>query len=339
VFWEFRQVRDGAAGQWARLAARLSGIGVPSLDDAMREVQLEPVHAPLRAVFAGGLAAALIDGIATAGQLDTLEARFAEFLSAVAAATAVEGDAAAIATEVRRRTERIFVGPPRPAVPRAGAAGTGTRKRRVAAPPDGDRPAALDLDRSDRAALLAWLGLGRAGALAPGDMAATSLAWYDDLRLPGALVAGLHATGFGEGEAWAIADLVRVLLTLPRRSTLRGRAGTVDARLIDAWLANDTIRVAIGVNIWEGVEYLDRDRFAALLGWATRLDAIDTDASTDRTGDAAAARLAAAAEAAGYRVDGLRAALRPTTDPRGDTPPIRKPPARRRPARTRPTDS
>ncbi len=55
VYWEFREVWDGAAGQWARLAARLGGTGVPSLDDALRELQLEPVHGPLRALFAGGL--------------------------------------------------------------------------------------------------------------------------------------------------------------------------------------------------------------------------------------------------------------------------------------------
>ena len=48
--------------------------------------------------------------------------------------------------------------------------------------------------------------------------AATSLAWYDELRVPGALVAGLHDMGFGEGEAWAITDDVRVLLAVPRPS-------------------------------------------------------------------------------------------------------------------------
>ena len=38
--------------------------------------------------------------------------------------------------------------------------------------------------RLDRATLLAWLALSRTGALAPGaDVGATSLAWYDDLRL------------------------------------------------------------------------------------------------------------------------------------------------------------
>ncbi|HEX6869215.1 MAG TPA: alpha-amylase family glycosyl hydrolase, partial [Candidatus Limnocylindrales bacterium] len=65
VFWEFREVRDGVAGQWSRLAARLGGDGVPSLEAAMREIQLEPVHAPLRAVFDGPEMTELLGGRAS----------------------------------------------------------------------------------------------------------------------------------------------------------------------------------------------------------------------------------------------------------------------------------
>ena len=109
VFWEFREVFDGVAGQWARLAGRLAGRGVASLDEAMRELQLEPIHGPMRAVFADGLTVAVIDGVATPDQLTDLEGRIAAFLRAIAEATGVTGDAAAIAARIRARTERLFV--------------------------------------------------------------------------------------------------------------------------------------------------------------------------------------------------------------------------------------
>jgi hypothetical protein len=177
------------------------------------------------------------------------------------------------------------------------------------APTDPERPHGLG--RRDRATLLAWVTLSQTGGLAPGaDVAATSLAWYDELRVPGALVAGLHDTGFGEGDAWAITDDVRVLLALPRPSEMRGSARVVAARLLDAWLARETSRVAIGLNTWEGVEYLDRDRLRDLLSWAVRLDMIDApDERTAAASVRAAARLADAAEAAGYRVDRLHEEL------------------------------
>jgi hypothetical protein len=292
VFWEFREVWDGVAGQWASLAARLGGRGVPSLDDAFRELQLEPVHGPLRAIFADGEVRAVLDGTAREDIVKDLERRFGTFLTAVAAATGVTGDPARVALAARERLARTFEDP-------ASLAG---------------------LDRPDRAALLVWLALSRMGELAPGaGVAATSRAWYDELRLPGALATGLHDAGFDEAQAWAIADLVRVLLALPRPSGLGGPARTADARLIDQWLARDAVRTAIGLNTWQGVEYLDRDRFEAMLAWAVRLDAIDAAVATAsgpgpkrRPGPDLVARLATAAAAADYRVDQLLTLLAPT---------------------------
>jgi glycosidase len=346
VYWEFREVSDGAAGQWARLARRLAGRGVPSVEDALREMQLDPVHGPLRAIFADGLVGSVLDRTATDAALDELERRFTSFLEAVRTATGVEGDAHVIAADVRLRAERVLARSSGPSVGgeaevTAVEGATPETDRTLATTPSADpdevqpkqidaanadtsagtdEAARADTDaidarpetvRLDRATLLAWLALSRTGALAPGaDVGATSLAWYDDLRLAPALVAGLHGTGFDEGEAWAIADQVRVLLALPRPSTIGRPLRTADARLLDAWLANDIVRVAIGVNRWEGVDYLDRNRFATTLGWAVRLDAIDAgEAKPTRADEETIARLTAAAAAAGDRVDRLRADL------------------------------
>jgi hypothetical protein len=280
VFWEFREVRDGSAGQWRRLADRLGGMGVPSLDDSMRDLQLEPVHAPLRAVFDGPPVAAVLDGHATDADLAALEGRSTAFLDGVAEATGLTADpdiAAATAREVRARTAAGF----------AATAG--------------------ELPRTDRAALLGWLALSRMGSLAIGaDVAATSAAWFDELRLAPVLAGGFRRSGLSEGEAWAAADLVRVLLALPRPSSVRLRGRRADARLIDRWLALDPVRTAIGINTWQGATFLDKDRFEELLRWAARLDAIDGDAAPDAT---VVKRLMAAAAAADYRVEALQASL------------------------------
>ena len=282
VFWEFREVTDGSAGQWRRLAEQLGGAGVTSLESSLRDLQLEPVHVPLRALFVGGHVAAVIDGSASAADLSALEAGFATLLGAVAAATGLvgSGDPARTAAGIRARAERAFA-------------------LTVAA---GD-----ELAPADRAALLGWLALARTGELAPSaDVAATSLAWYDELRLAPIVAAGFRQSGLGEGTAWAAADTVRVLLALPRPSEVKGRGPARDARLLERWLARPAVRAAMGVITWEGVEWLDRARFATVLRWAARLDAIETDGVPDRF---LPARLAAAAEAAGYRLDTLLASL------------------------------
>ena len=285
VFWEFRELADGSAGQWRRLWERLAGRGVPSLDDALRELQLEPVHAPLRALFEGGHIAAVLDGSSTDADLDALEDRLASLLAAVATATSVNGDAIDVAARIRDEATVAY------------------------------RDGTNGLERADRAALLGWLVLSRLGAIAPGaDIAATSLAWYDELRLAPVVANGFRAAGLPEAEAWWVADLVRVLLALPRPSAIRGRGRTVDLRLVERWLAHGPIRAAMGINTWEGVEWLDRDRFDALLAWAVRLDAIETGRKPDVR---LVRRLTAAAETAGYRVDALLAGLAEAVSPTG----------------------
>jgi hypothetical protein len=277
VFWEFREVADGVSGQWRRLAERLGGRGVPSLEEALRELQLEPVHAPLRALFDDGQVAAVLDGTATPTDLDALEDRLGAFLAAVATATGVPGDPVHTASRIRDEASAAYV--------------------------DG----VSDLPREDRAALLGWLVLSRTGELAPGaDVGLTSLAWYDELRLAPAVAEGFRAVGLREAAAWGAADLVRVLLALPRPSTIRGRGRQADLRLLEGWLTRDAVRAAMGVNTWEGVEWLDRDRFLDLLRWAVRLDAIEGGRDPDWQ---RVERLGRAAEKAGYRVDALLTGL------------------------------
>ena len=275
VFWEFREIPDGSSGQWRRLADRLAGQGVPSLESALRDQQLEPVHAPLRAVFEGGAVTAVLDGTATTADLEALDGRLAAFLAAVAAATNVRGEAAPLASAIRERTMAGFA-----------TQGAG-------------------LDRADRAALLGWLALSPMGELAPGaDVAATSAAWFDELRLAPLIAAGFRGGGLDEGAAWAATDRIRVLLSLPRPSTVRARGAARETRLLERWLARDVVRVAMGVNTWDGVEYVDRDRVVGLLEWAVRLDAIEAGGGA-AADTATVKRLAAAVESAGYRVDRL----------------------------------
>jgi glycosidase len=312
VFWEFREVRDGVSGQWSRLAARLGGTGVRSLDDMLRELQLEPVHLPLRALFDGPLAADLVAGRATDGSIDELTGRLTALYGAIAAATGID---------------------PTPA---GELARTGAERARAAI-----RDGGATVEPLDAATLVAWLLLEPIGRLAPtGDPAATTRAWYDELNLAAPLAQGLRHLGLDEASAWAATDLVRVLFALDRPSGIAGGRRGRDGRLLRRWFESETIRAAIGVNTWEGVEYVDGDRFRAFLRWAARLDGVtDGPAAADPGFEE---RLGAAAAAAGYRVAVLLASASATaTETRpaqsGATHPgDGRPPGTSRPRRPRP---
>jgi glycosidase len=234
VFGGFRELRDSADTPWSRLAASLAGRGVPSLDEALSDLRLAPVHAAVASLFAPGLEPAEV------------EVRRDELLELVGS-----------------RSER-------PAELRAA-----TRL------PDG-------LDPAVRAAVL----------LRPMDRAT-----FDRFRVADAL----RRAGLGEADI----RRARIALELPHPSDVRN-----PARLAGAWLADPEVRSFLGVNEWEGAEWLNKEAFADLLSLAAGLDR----AGGARRPSPVIGRLRRAADAAGYRVDALLADLESAP---ADAPPTR----------------
>jgi glycosidase len=299
VYWDLRELVD-TTGIWGRLAERLDGRGVPSVEGALRELQLAPVHDALRAAIA-----------------DPSRPSVERLVAAVAEGTGTEGDRAAVVDRIARLAERAA-----PVIEM------------------------LD-DPSQEAALRLWVLLSPLGSLPAGaPVGATSRAWYEELRLAPVVAEGLRGHGLDEAGAWWAAERVRTLLDLPLPSAVGGRPGTVPLRLVDAWLAHPAVRPFIRVNAWEGVEWFHRESFAELLDWMDRLERLQTVEAEPRTPVRASAvhrRLAEAAEAAGYRVDGLREDLAAnrgapssTGTARGAKPTATRPPAPK-PGAARPT--
>jgi hypothetical protein len=272
VYWELRELHD-PAGVWRRLAERLGGAGVPSLEDALRDQQLGPVHAALRAA---------IDGWSRDAEPDVAAAR--RVVDAVAEATGTAGDRDAVVARI---------------VERSAAA-----RRMEAAIEDRSQGAALLIW-----ALLAPLGSLPEGAF----VGPTSRAWYEELRLAPVVADALRGRGLDEGAAWWAAERVHTLLDLPLPSSIGGPASTLAARLVDAWLAHPAVRAFLRINTWEGVDYFHGESWLELLAWMDRLERLLTprDERVKRPVELSVLErtLTDAADASGYRVDRLREAL------------------------------
>ncbi len=333
VFLDLREVHDGASGIWSRLAERLAGRGVPSIEDALWELELDAVHRPLGAIFEDGLLGRVLEApqareeaapsvgpkpepqAAPASALDELEDRVVAFAAAVADLTRTRGDPASVGRTAREGLDAVLalVG------------------RDVLAPPDRRRrgsvsagsapqssPAPLEpfvLDRWRTSVLVGWAILAPLGRLAdPAPVEATSRAWFDELRLEPVLALGLRTLGLDEGAAWSAAERVRILLGLPRLGRLGGRTQAERrAALVAALLASPDTRRFVRVNTWEGIEWFGREEWRELLGWLAALAALDRvrrGASArrplDRSTVAVLADLAVLADRAGYRLDALR---------------------------------
>jgi glycosidase len=310
VFGEFRELAD-PAGVWRRLSGHLGGRGVPSLDDSLRELELEPVYAAL--------------GEALGASTDGRGAAIRRFVRAVRDATGTTGDPAIVAAVATARLSALdeLAGDTARARAQAGDGHISSH-----GPPDGDvlapvRPAFAD--RWHRAVLSGWSMLEPIGKLAAGSMTGpTSRAWFDELRLAPVVARILRETdrGLDEGAAWSAAERVRTLLALPRPSNVGGKTQAERARrLVDAWLSHPDVRPFIRVNTWEEVEWFGRSEWRELLDWALLLDAIELEAERARSPEARSTELrdavklaldlAALGEDAGFRVDRLREAVSP----------------------------
>ncbi|HYM83356.1 MAG TPA: alpha-amylase, partial [Candidatus Dormibacteraeota bacterium] len=361
VFLDVSETRDGAAGLWGRLADRLEGRGVPSLEASLRELQLEPVHAALRRVFADDMLADLVrggpgetdpesasDGRSRAAALVEVTGRLDRFLTAVADATGTSGPAAGAAEAAAGRLERVLATAARAGTDeKAGVVdGVSADEPRPAAP-GAPLPARSEAgeegalrrawhDQVSRGALVGWALLSPMGMLAIGaPEAVTSRAWFEELRLGPVVAQGLRSLGLEEGEAWAAAERVPVLMTLARPATTGGTSEPGEAGLVEAWLSDAALRPILGVNRWEGVEWLAKEPFESLLDQLVALEAAAANdrATVERTA-LVADRLRRSAEAAGYRVDALvraqgrppEAAEKPATPKEAGTEAVRKEP-------------
>jgi hypothetical protein len=179
-------------------------------------------------------------------------------------------------------------------------AAAGLERRRASAPTKNRRRAG-DASPTGKVAAVPALHV----ALDPAARAAVRLrpldrAAFDRLRLGTALrAAGMDA---------ATIERTRLAVSLPHPRTMPDPAA-----LAAAWLADPDVRAFLQVHEWDGVEWLVRERWLALVDLADGLDR----ASGAKRAAPAIARLRPAAEAAGDRVDGIVAlASGPTRRPK-----------------------
>ena len=222
VFTDLHEVADGSSGQYRRLAERLGGRGVPSIDDALRELLLEPVHGPIRRL----LEPAVLVGV-PAGEPGAVEAaseRLAVALRAVALATGLEAEPALV-DEILEETrhELAAIAGLRRLPGRLGlAAPVEVTAERLDTVSDAARDAIVSIDEAlarpeTGPVLVAWSVARRLGRLAPGaDVGATTRAWLEELRLRPLVADAFRGAGLDEGTSWAAVETVRLLLALPR---------------------------------------------------------------------------------------------------------------------------
>jgi hypothetical protein len=306
VFLDWRDLHEDASHPWGQLCDSLAGRGVPSLEDALKTLLLQPVHAALRTVMDPALAEALANArplLARDGVEPSLET--------------ARNRAGLLLAEV----ERYLAGAGSPARPALACWGEGgapessnAAQRSLAGELFGERlEAALKLDmihktagklwppaasgmpasdggqradgtKSSWIAVLGWCALEAIGTIRdPEDPDAAAAELFDALRLRGPLAAAFSAQGLADDEDWRAAARLRASFAHSSRTAAPGNAGSPTRAPFAwrgaSWIHDPDVAWVIGVHEHEGVSYLVKEHLERLLWWMALRDLLEIAAA------------------------------------------------------------
>ena len=325
VFLDFREVQDNEWRQYAQLMAYLNGRGVPSVEEALREVFLQPVHRVFRELVNARLFRRLVETSQRISEsasrrvgelseewatlLNEVEQKTAHLLREIKQLTQGDGDETAIAREIRQKidysTTRLTDHPT-------------TRLT--------DHPT---IRPTDYPTFLGWLFTHALGKIVDEvNFEQISRSWLDEWLL-GKIIAGtLQDLGLDEGAAWRSVATIEILTSHQRwfkdqplavsgqRLAEKGRAYQV----LESWLKDDEVQRFLQVNRYQGVLWFNKEAFEQLLEWMLLVATVTISADPLRPADKATQETAAlhdvvkklqqAQEESGYQVEKLLEAAR-----------------------------
>lgn len=288
VFLDFRQVRDDASHHYARITAYLEGRGVPDVHSAMRELLLQPIHAPFHELVNPGMLRFVIGGrlshpdqVVDSDLLDQVAEKSRRLFSAasqlsptggVTRTEAADAELDRLAGEVRSTVSAILSLP--------------VMEQRYPLPSSRDYRAAIKLLRSTLepveslpdtswATLLAWAFLSSLGAVTGDpDPAARSRTWIDEWLLGKVLADRLSEFGLDEGAAWRRVTLIKALVAHQRWFESADERPPSALQVLETWLADWDVQQFLGVNRYQGILWYNREAFSEWLGWMMTLAAV-----------------------------------------------------------------
>jgi glycosidase len=272
VFLDFREVEDNEWGQYAQLKAYLNGRGVPSIQEALQELFLRPVHAPYRDLVSAETFRRLQKIQAEDSQasvrhfFDEIEEQARRLLREIKILAHGTGDENAIAAEIRRKLKAALELPefdqrfPLPGSRRYQAAANAIRTF-------------MKHDALRESTLWAWAITHLLGKVVESEgYEIISRSWIDEWLLGRILhnaFLGLDADDNAASRAVQVVSLLTTQSNWPARM-----AGESAAVWLQTWLAEEEVQRFLGFNRYQDILWYNREAFDEFLLWMETLLAI-----------------------------------------------------------------
>ncbi|PWB53796.1 MAG: alpha-amylase [Anaerolineales bacterium] len=306
VFIGFREVVDNEWHQYGNLAAYLNGRGVPSMDDAMKELFLQPIHTAYRELVNAGffrwvitnralLPAGQVAGdkpaAAQAQLLQEAHTKTTRLLEEVSRITHASGDIGSITAALQAYLQAILDLPiyqeKHPALNarkfqpvikylHAGNIRTSPWK-------NGDAYA--------WSVLLGWLYTSYLGkCISEEGYEEVSRSWIDEWMLNKILVSTLTDLGLDERSNWRAVTLLKLVTThhawWQKVGVVKQKApGSPAYQLLTALLSDSDALGFLGVNRYQDVLWFNKEAFEDLMWWLFVIATVEISVAGALTGD------------------------------------------------------
>jgi glycosidase len=319
VFLDWRDLRSDTTQPWGDLCRTLGGRGIPSLDDALRDLQLEPVHRALLAVLDPATAEIVVScssappgGPGDAQLLETWEA-----ISQRAAGWFAEIDRYISS----RPGETMPIGPGSKRLDFTAAGRLLQARLRAAVnlfradeaatrwPVEARHVLPLGADDKENSAswsaVIAWCVMEAAGRVRDANNPRVAAQLFDVLRLRGPLADAFSQCGMEGDERWRAAARIRASFE-----------HFFDSQAPYKWIHDADVAWLMGANQHEGVSYLAAEQFERLLWWMSLRDLLEAASEApqvqSRTADIIrdTEALIEIVKRRGYRIEALEEAAR-----------------------------
>ncbi len=341
IFTAFREVQDNDWHQYANLAAYLNGRGVPNIDEAMKELFLQPIHQAYRELVNAGFYRWVISNrILTSdgkpphaeGNVDQLvqetSAKYIHLLEEVLRSTQSSGDIPATVAIIQKEMLASLSLPIfQDAYPVLHSRKYQPAVRYLHAGNIKNSPW-KDGDAYTWSVVLGWLITSSMGKVVSAQgYEEFSRSWMDEWMLNKVLVSTLNDMGLDERSNWRAVTLVKLLTShhswwreaasKPAKNNRSSAYQTLTSILADSDAQN-----YLGVNRYQDVLWFNKEAFEDLLWWLYVIAVVELSSDDKASGKAdatagtvlqcynAISDLLATAQASGYKLEKLLGLLK-----------------------------
>ena len=275
VFIDFREVRDNQWSHYARIAHDLNGRGVPSIDEALREMLLQPLQNAFRELVNAYTFRRLIEARITLSQskvdqnlIEEIEKKMIRLLQEAKRLSGGGEDETTIVEEIRRKLEAILYLPV-------------ITSRYPRLQPKGVKAAAEYLHKkltdstTTWATLFGWFFVHALGRVVnQRDFAGQSRTWIDEWRLGKTILSVLRDLGLEETAARGSLTVIKWATGHQRwfESKPSGREQVYG--VLESLLKDSDVRQFLLVNQCNDIWWFNKEAFEEMLWWLTMVAAL-----------------------------------------------------------------